>query len=412
MLDFSDKPYQFFPPKPNWLVTAIVKQLNRRFVLPGRKHRIKEIQLRHADRIVPIIESNARCMFLPNHSTHSDPQLMLEVQRRLRVSASMMAAYDVFLRSKRNAWLMQRIGCFSVDREGSDKQAMNCAVDLLIRGDRALTIFPEGNVFLMNDRVSPFLGGATFLAMRAQKKLGPDKPIYGIPISLGFTHLTDCRAAILRHVADLESRLSIEPDHELTIRQRLRRIGIQVLSRNLRQRGFIPPASEEDDLNKLLEESALQIITRLEQKIELDRSAGDPPMERIRRIRAAIHQVRIDREQHLDHRVAASWADEAILAMRILSYSGDYLRESPTLDRHSETLEKLREDLVEEIVFPIGDRKAVVHFGQPVNFAKYLDAKNSKDTLAGLTRHFEQVVQHGLDEISRENSSPGSELLE
>ncbi len=143
---------------------------------------------------------------------------MFEVQRRLRINAATMAAYDVFLRGKWQAWLMQSIGCFSIDREGSDSQAMKCAVDVLVSGERPLTIFPEGNVLMMNDRVSPFLDGAAFVAMRAQKKLGNEAPIFAIPIAIKLSHLTDCRRVVLEHVARLESRLGLESNPDDTVR--------------------------------------------------------------------------------------------------------------------------------------------------------------------------------------------------
>lgn len=412
MLDFTDKPYQFFPPTPNAFVTGIVKLVNRRFVLPGGKHRIKSIEIRRADRILPVLQSKARCLLLPNHSTHSDPQMMLEVQRRLRINAATMAAYDVFLRGRMQAWLMQSIGCFSVDREGSDKQAMNCAVDVLLKGARALTVFPEGNVLLMNDRVAPFLGGAAFIGMRAQKKLGKDKPIYAVPISMHFSHLTDCREAIAQHVAGLEDQLGIKPTGDSKLRPRMRAIGLQILYRNLRQRGYMAPSPDEMDLALLLEASATQIISKLEEKIELTCSADSMPMDRIRSIRSAIHQIRIDDSKQLDHRVAATWADEAILAMRILSYSSNYLGERPTLDRHSETLEKLREDLAEKMLPPIGDRAVVVQFGEPINLAEHLAAKNSRQVLVSLTSQFETAVQSGLDEINESTDTPGGQVIE
>ena len=412
MLDFSDKPYRFFAPRPNRIVAAIVSKLNRTFVLPGRNHRIKKIELRHADRVLPVIKSGASCLLLPNHSTHSDPQMMFEVQRRLRIQASTMAAYDVFLRGKLAAWMMQCVGCFSVDREGSDKLAMNCAVETLVEGKRALTIFPEGNVLLMNDRVAPFLGGAAFIGMRAQKKRGADAPVYALPISMKYSHLTDVEPAIHKHMDELESQLKIDVASDTSLRKRMRAIGLEILGRNLRQRDFVPPANEVEDLNSALNNGAMQIVEKLEKKIEIEAKAGQSPIERIRKIRAAIHQIRIDETQQLDHRVASSWADEAILAMRILSYSGDYLRESPTLDRHGETLEKFREDLSEKIVRPLGDRSVVVQFGQPINLADALAAKNSRQALNDLTTQFEQAVQEGLDEINATNTNAGARSLE
>jgi hypothetical protein len=410
MLDFSDKPYRFFPPQPNSLIIALAKQINRRLILPGPKHRVTEISLRHADRIVPLIKAGHRCLFLPNHSTHSDPQLMLEVQRRLRTCADTMAAYDVFLRGKFGAWLMQRIGCFSVDREGSDSQSMKCAVDTLVEGRRALTIFPEGNVLLMNDRVSQFLGGAAFIGLRAQKKLGKQTPVFAVPISLKFSQLSDCSSSLEQHILGLESMLEINADESSSLRLRMRAIGVQILTRNLRKRGFMPPATDHDDLPKLLEESVTQIVVGLERKMELNGSENQSLADRIRVIRSTIHSIRIDESQQLDHKAAGSWADEAMLALRILSYSSDYISDSPSLDRHCETLEKLREDVADKILPPLGDRKAFVQFGEPINLSEHVE-KKSRVVLPELTALFESAVQNGLDEINEANDCPGASLL-
>ncbi|MCB1087860.1 MAG: 1-acyl-sn-glycerol-3-phosphate acyltransferase, partial [Verrucomicrobiae bacterium] len=132
-----------------------------RVLLSGEIEAVREIDRR-----------GERILFVPNHSTHSDPQLMTEVQRQLGVPSCFMAAYDVFLRSRLNAWVMQRVGAFSVDREGSDRKSMAEALTVLKAGRFALTIFPEGNVYMMNDRVTPFLEGAAFLAIKAQRELG------------------------------------------------------------------------------------------------------------------------------------------------------------------------------------------------------------------------------------------------
>ena len=79
--------------------------------------------------------------------------------------------------------------------------------------------------------------------------------------------------------------------------------------------------------------------------MEIAPKPKDDLMDRIRNARREIHKVRSDPEREIDHSVAASWADEAILAFRILSYAGNYLSEAPTLDRVGETIEKMREDL-------------------------------------------------------------------
>lgn len=84
---------------------------------------------------------------------------------------------------------MQRLGNFSIDREGSDRKAMAAAIDTIKADDYALTIFPEGNVHLTNDRVTPFLDGTAFITLKAQQAI-KDARVKIVPLSLKFTHLS------------------------------------------------------------------------------------------------------------------------------------------------------------------------------------------------------------------------------
>ena len=43
MLEFSDASYQFFPSEPSPALIRLGRSLNRRFILPGKNHRIAEI---------------------------------------------------------------------------------------------------------------------------------------------------------------------------------------------------------------------------------------------------------------------------------------------------------------------------------------------------------------------------------
>ena len=88
-------------------------------------------------------EHGARVLLLPNHSTHSDPMIMAEACRKVGVWSIFMAAYDVFLRSRAQGWVMQRMGAFSVNRDGSDRRSMKDAIATVIDGRYALTVFPR-----------------------------------------------------------------------------------------------------------------------------------------------------------------------------------------------------------------------------------------------------------------------------
>ena len=110
MLEFSDIPYQFYPAKPNALVIWLGRLINQRINLPSERHLIKAVDVSQ-----PLAADfqGKRLMFVANHSTHSDPQMVAEVQRQLGLCSCFMAAYDVFERNKLTSWVMQHTGCFS-----------------------------------------------------------------------------------------------------------------------------------------------------------------------------------------------------------------------------------------------------------------------------------------------------------
>ena len=142
MRDFSDKPYRYFPPRRSPVAAWVLGLYNRHIYLP-KTMRISAVQVSGHTAELTQRRGEDRLLFLPNHPTQCDPQIYLEALRQIGISTHIMAAYDVFLRNERTARIMQRLGAFSVDREGSDAKAMKQALATLADGRHALTIFPE-----------------------------------------------------------------------------------------------------------------------------------------------------------------------------------------------------------------------------------------------------------------------------
>lgn len=406
MLEFTDQPYRFFPPYPNRLFIRLTHWANHHFILPGPNHRISEIQLEGDEPVRNLIETGGRLLFLPNHSTHSDPQVISEVHRRLGIHSAFMAAYDVFLRSRCSAWCMQRSGSFSVDREGSDRKAMSTAIEVL-KETGALTIFPEGNVYFTNDRVTPFLDGAAFVGIKAQKDLANETPVYIVPVAMKMTHILDQRAAVRARLGQVAEIAGTHLDHGAPALAELRRIGQIILKNHLGAQGFDVP-SDADSLEAALEGAARTVIEALETDIDI---AADPDatlQDRLRRIRSKIHQIRISTDSDLDSETTAAWADRAILALRMIGYTGSYVSEKPSLDRFAETVEKLMEDLRSEAPKPYGKRRAIVRLCKPID----LRASEGRAAVNQVTRNVEAAVQAALDVINASNQSTGSRPFE
>ena len=409
MLNFADRPYRYYPPKPNWLVHRIGCWLNRSRYLPSEQHRISSVSVVNPEVVRNL--KGARLLFLPNHSTHSDAQIIIETLRQVGVWAFCMAAYDVFERNAFHAWVIQRMGGFSVDRDGSDKQSLKQAIATLAGGRHALTIFPEGNVLLMNDRVTPFLDGPAYIALKAQQQLGERSPVLAVPVAIKATHTGDVRATLRSTLSEMAAVLDADLEKDEPIVSAVYQVGLAMLRRNLCQRGFMPPDADWDDLPGVLHGAAGLVIEGLEAKMELS-SKSDDQVDRIRAIRREVHRIRTDPAREIDHPVASSWADEAITAFRILSYAGNYLAEKPTLDRCGETIEKLREDLYGRMFPAYAERAVRVRFGQPIDVSAKVSAGGKpRELIADLTDAFEQSVQTELDNLNADNPHPGAQLF-
>jgi 1-acyl-sn-glycerol-3-phosphate acyltransferase len=414
MLEFSDAPYQFFPPRYSPLVTRLALPFNRHLTLPGPNHRIKELDIPPAPPWLKAARAGAaRLLFVFNHPCHSDPYLASELHRRLHTRASFMAAYDLFLRRPLNAWVMQRLGHFSVDREGADRLAMATAIDVLKAGQFALNIFPEGNVYLTNDRLAPFLDGAAFIALKGQQALGTT-PVWIIPTALKYTHLSHPHPTIDRHLHQLATATSFPLKPATSPLEQVVSLGRHLLAIHLRSHGHKAQLDHRDpDLYPQLQQVAASLVADLESELSLSPPPSASLIDRVRRIRSTIHQLRTGAANQPGPPTSLSQASRAILAFRILAYLSPYLLERPTIDRYAETVERLAEDHHSRPIPPFGPRRAIVHIGDPIPVPTFLDAAGGRprNAVAPLTHAMEQAVQSGIDDINHSNDAPGTTLL-
>lgn len=416
MLEFSDAPYQFFEPKPSRLVIALTRLVNRYFVLSSAEHNIREVQIGGAlDALEKAQEEGSRLLFVMNHPSHSDPQAITEVHRQLGIPSCFMAAYDVFLRSKGGAWLMQKLGNFSIDREGSDRKAMSTAIDVLKKGDFALNIYPEGNVYLTNDRVTPFLDGTAFIAAKAQAGL-KDRKLKIIPVSLKFTHLTAPRESVTERMLRLgeDSGYTFPEGSTTDPVGAVLGLGQHIIKGFLDEHGYSEVFAEtEGSLYETLAQFAERLVGELESALGIEPAAEQPLVDRIRKVRTTIHHVRTD-EAAENSPDLDGLADKAILAYRIHGHLTPYLTENPTIDRYDETVERIAEDFYSRAMPRTGPRRAFAHLGEPLDVSAFLEEAGGKarNAVRAMTVAMEKAVQSGIDEINAKNDAPGATVID
>ena len=80
---------------------------------------------------------------------------------------------------------------FSVERGGQNDEAKRYAIDAVKRGQEVLVVFPEGEIYYLNDLVQPFKSGGVNIGMQAvveARRTRPDWTAYLVPMAIKYRY--------------------------------------------------------------------------------------------------------------------------------------------------------------------------------------------------------------------------------
>ncbi|MEM7603300.1 MAG: hypothetical protein AAF357_18045, partial [Verrucomicrobiota bacterium] len=155
-----------------------------------------------------------------------------------------------------------------------------------------------------------------------------------------------------------------------------------------------------------------RLVEELENALGLEIDSKSSLVDRIRRIRTSIHQIRTDEKTTTPPEIDGL-ADKAILAFRINGHLTPYLTEHPTIDRYDETVERIAEDFYSKAMPRTGPRRALARFGSPMDVTTYLESAGGKarNAISTMTGDMEKAVQAGIDLINESNEAPGATVI-
>ena len=107
-------------------------------------------------------------------------------------------------------WWLQRLGAFSVERGGQNEQAKRYAIEVVKRGREVLVIFPEGEIYYLNDLVQPFKSGVVDIGMQAvveARRTQPDWTAYLVPMAIKYRYRQPIRPLLEQRTRLMEQRL-------------------------------------------------------------------------------------------------------------------------------------------------------------------------------------------------------------
>jgi 1-acyl-sn-glycerol-3-phosphate acyltransferase len=375
-----EKPYQFVPPHRGNLWPTLIQATRLVDYYLARHDGVVEHECRHVDRLRESIRRGDAILLTPNHCRYADPLVLGTPFRELRTHVYAMASWHLFAHSRLQAFAIQKMGGFSIYREGTDRQSLETAVEILTTAERPLVLFPEGTTNRTNDVLQPLLDGVAFIARTAAKRRAKQHAhrVVVHPIAIKYLFLGDVQEWGDRAASKLEQRLGWRATHDLPLLARIERLAEAMLSiaevRYLGATSNQPLSQRRDALVQHLLGTAEQ-----EHALPVDPLLG--PLGRVRRLRSTLAAAlsRAPDQAHkekLYHQI-----DTVELSQQLYSYPDRYLFRYPTTDTQIlETLERMQEGLIGKSDHP-GPLKAVIEFGEAIEVSPDKPPRGETDPL-------------------------------
>ncbi|MBC8873564.1 MAG: 1-acyl-sn-glycerol-3-phosphate acyltransferase [Planctomycetes bacterium] len=393
-----EKPYRFIPPhRGDWWPTVIQKlKLYARYL--RRTEGVVDHECRHVERLRASLDAGHGIMLAPNHCRTADPLVMGWLADETRTHVYAMASWHLFHQGRIMAWALRKMGAFSVNREGVDRQSINTAIEILEKAERPLIVFPEGGVSRTNDRLHALLDISLVAragAKKRAKRMGDGKVVVHA-VAIKYVFQGDLERQADKVLTEIEHRLSWRPQRKLSLIDRISKVGLALLSlKEIEYLGRVQKDSLANRLRCLID----RLLCPLEQEWLGDAQSG-PVVPRVKGLRVKILPDMIEGNVDQAER-ERRWEQLAdlYLAQQISFYPPDYLAEHPTVDRLRETIERFEEDLtdVATIHSPL---KVIIEVGEAIEVSPERDRTADVDPLMA---QMEQSLQGMLDKLALES---------
>jgi 1-acyl-sn-glycerol-3-phosphate acyltransferase len=388
-----DKPYEFVPPDYGTLWPRLLG----RFVLPPylrSSHGVESYELIGVARLKASVEARHGILLTPNHCRPCDPMVLAHLGFAVGAPIHIMASWHLFMESRFQRWLLQHVGVFSVYREGMDRDALKCAIGILVDARRPLVLFPEGVVSRSNDHLNHLMDGTTFIArnaakQRAERSLGK---VVLHPVAVRYFFLGNLERTIEPVLEDIERRLSWRPQSGKLMKDRIIKVGEALLT--LKELEY-QEKPQEGEIPERVARLIDHILVPLEQEWVKGKRDADI-LARVKALRAAILPDMVaEKVDEAERRRRWQELADIYLAQALAKYPPNYFMPEPTPERLLETVERFEEDLTDKtrVHRPI---HAVIEVGEAIEIPPGRDRGAESDSIMTQVR---QQLETMLDAL-------------
>jgi len=338
-----DKPYKFVPPNYGKIWPKVFQPILR--PLLRRQHGLERIEFAGLEHLRASLDAGRGILLAPNHCRPCDPLVMGLLNGELGRKLFIMASWHLFMQGRLMAWLLPRLGAFSVYREGMDSASLKEAVAILRDARGPLIVFPEGIVSRSNEQLQRLNDGVAFIARSAARQGGKSgRQVVIHPVALRYSYGGDLLQTAGEVLSGIEARLTWPSKSSAPLRERIFAIGEALMG--LKELEYL----KAPQTGSLLERRGRlidAILAPLEAEWKVAKRDADVP-NRVRALRSAILPEMAGGSLSEAER-ARRWGQLAdlYLAQQLCLYPPDYVTRRPTAERIMETLERFEEDLTD-----------------------------------------------------------------
>ncbi|MGI9474588.1 MAG: 1-acyl-sn-glycerol-3-phosphate acyltransferase [Rubripirellula sp.] len=343
-----DRPYEFVPPHrgngwPTFIQTfRIVDQYLK------KKEGVVSYECRDFHHLRQSLDRGDGILLAPNHCRYADPLVLGWPARELNTHVYAMASWHLFNTGSFDSFAIRKMGGFSINREGTDRQSLETAIGILATAERPLILFPEGTTNRTNDVLKPLLDGVAFIARSAARKRAKasNGQVVMHPIAIKYLCTTDITPWAETQLSQLERRLGWQVPVGHSIRQRTVRLAQGLLA--LKEVQYLGD-SISGPLPARRDELIRHLLTVTESRLGI--------VPKVSEVRARIRAIRSDVATKFFHDKSSGDDLEktrlkndvvaADLAQDLLSYPDCYLQTGEATDtRIVETIQRMQESLL------------------------------------------------------------------
>lgn len=403
----------FRPAKPwGWVIWAVQTYLRFELGWWNRVH----LEPRELG-ILRALPEGAGVIVAANHADETDFKVCLDLSRRSKRQFLTMMNREAFDEGHGVAgWWLQRLGAFSVERGGlHNEKALRYAIEVVIRGREVLVIFPEGEIYYLNDLVQPFKSGVVEIGMQAvveARQTRPDWTAYLVPMSLKYRYREPIAPILERRTRKMEQRLNIQMAG-LSFHRRLTQIMADLLQRQELAHRLRPAADRLTALGERVQEVRKAILSQSEAKY-----AGFTPgrsvqtMDRAWQLSSYLRGLlsRTEPPNVDDREQARTDLESSESVAQMAGWQPEYTNVDPSQERLAETVIKLEREVYRKKRPPqLARRDLFLHIGEPIDMSRYLPdyARDPKAIRRSIAEELRNKIQHLLDRTLPTSAAQG-----